>query len=140
MKILIIAISLLFCTNILFAQKNISVKTGNKGKIVTGIATYYSDHLDGTRTASGQRFSNSKMTAASNFFKLHSWVRVTSLLTGKSIIVYINDRMHHNAAKNGLVIDLSKTAAQKLRFLRAGKTKVKIEHVSAAIAKKESSH
>lgn len=98
-------------------------------KTVKGVASFYSKGLDGSKTATGEIFRNKKMTAASNNFKLNSWVRVTNLSNGKTVIVRINDRMHPKMAKKGRVIDLSRLAAQKLDFIKKGLTKVTVEEV-----------
>ncbi len=97
------------------------------GKVVKGIASFYSANLDGTKTATGEIFRNNKLTGASNNLKLNTWVRVTNLKNGKTVIVRINDRMHPAMKKKGRVIDLSRLAAKKLDFVKAGLTKVKLE-------------
>ncbi len=104
-------------------------KSDTIGKVVTGKASFYSKSLDGTQTATGEIFRNKNMTAASNHFKLNSWVRVTNLSNGKSVIVRINDRMHPKMAKKGRVVDLSRSAASHLGFIIKGITKVKVEVV-----------
>ena len=101
----------------------------HKPKVVIGIASFYSKNLDGTKTSTGETFRNSKMTGASNNFKLHTWVRVTNLRNNKSVIVRINDRMHDRMAHHGRAIDLSREAARKLNFISRGLTRVKIEEV-----------
>ncbi|MFY8005212.1 MAG: hypothetical protein ACOVNR_10210, partial [Chitinophagaceae bacterium] len=68
--------------NLVFANGT----TANK-KTVIGTASFYSKSLHGTKTATGVRFSNKKYTAASNNFKLNTWVRVTNLRNNKSVIV-----------------------------------------------------
>ncbi len=97
------------------------------GKVVKGIASFYSASLDGTKTATGEIFRNSKLTGASNNLKLNTWVKVTNLKNGKTVVVRINDRMHPSMKKKGRVIDLSRSAAKKLDFMDAGLTKVKLE-------------
>ena len=72
------------------------VKSGVKSKL--GIASFYSKNLDGTKTATGERFKNSNLTAASNSFKLNTWVKVTNIHNGNWVIVRINDRMHPRMA------------------------------------------
>lgn len=99
------------------------------GKTMTGIASFYSRSLEGSETATGETFHHSNMTGASNFFKLNTWVRVTNLSNGKSIIVRINDRMAERMAKKGRVVDLTKTGATKLNFVNSGITKVKVEEL-----------
>jgi flagellar biosynthetic protein FliO len=100
---------------------------------INGIASFYSKSLDGTKTATGEIYRNSKMTGASNNLKLNTWVRVTNLSNGNTVIVRINDRMHPRMAKKGRVIDLSRAAAAELDFMKKGLTKVQLEVVSAQI-------
>lgn len=96
---------------------------------VTGTASYYAKKFEGTRTATGEVFSNKQFTAASNLFRLHSWVKVTNLNNSKSVIVRINDRMHPKMLKRGRVIDLSRNAAKELSMIGHGITKVKLQVV-----------
>ena len=122
---------------IIDSVKTDSVKTDSAGIIlpivpeitITGIASFYSANLDGTKTATGEIFRNSKLTAASNHLKLNTWVRVTNLKNDKSVIVRINDRMHPRMKKKGRVVDLSRAAAKQLDFIKSGLTKVKVEVV-----------
>lgn len=100
-----------------------------KGKSVNGIASFYSSNLDGTLTSTGERYRNNKLTAASNNFPLNTWVKVTSLFNGKSVVVRINDRMHPRMKKKGRVVDLSRAAANQLDFISRGITKVKVETI-----------
>jgi len=97
------------------------------GKIVLGTASYYSGRFEGIKTASGERFSNKAFTGASNSLKIGTWVKVTNVKNGKSVVVKINDKMHPRMKKKGRVIDLTRAAAQKLQFLNKGLTKVKLE-------------
>ena len=113
------------CIGIDSLQKTDSVVV--TGKVIKGIASFYSSNLDGTETATGEIYRNSKLTGASNNLKLNTWVRVTNLKNGKTVIVRINDRMHPAMKKKGRVIDLSRYAAKKLDFIKDGLTKVKLE-------------
>ncbi len=110
---------------------NIPSKSLESSKKIKGIASFYSKNLDGTKTATGEIFKNSKFTGASNHVKLNSWVRVTNLSNGNTVIVRINDRMHPRMAKKGRVIDLSRAAAAELDFMKKGLTKVHLEIVPA---------
>ena len=94
-----------------------------------GIASYYSMSLDSTLTATGEYYTHGKLTAASNFYKLNTWVRVTNLRNGRSVVVRINDRMHKKMAAKGRVIDLSRSAAKILGFMKGGLTKVQLVKV-----------
>lgn len=100
-----------------------------KPKVYYGMASFYSKSLDGTKTTSGETFSQKKFTCASNRFKLNTWLRVTNISNGKSIIVRVNDRMHPRMDKKGRIVDLSIAGASKLGFIAKGVTKVKVEPV-----------
>jgi rare lipoprotein A (peptidoglycan hydrolase) len=97
------------------------------GKNLKGVASFYSVSLDGTLTATGEKFRNEKLTAASNNLPLNTWVLVTNTKNGKSVVLRINDRMHPRMAKKGRVVDVSVRVARKLDFVEAGLTKVKVE-------------
>lgn len=121
-------IPLLFCLSLSlagFAQEAVT----NTPKEIKGIASFYSKNLDGTETSTGEIFNNKNMTAASNHFKMNTWVRVTNLRNGRSVVVRINDRMHKRMVQKGRVIDLSRTAAKQLGFIGRGLTKVKLEEL-----------
>lgn len=89
-----------------------------------GLASFYAKKFNGRKTANGNTFSSVKYTAACNVLPLGIWVKVTNLKNDRSVIVYINDRLH---PKNKRLIDLSKTAAEQLDFIGRGITKVKVE-------------
>lgn len=99
-------------------------KTNGNSRIQYGMASFYSNKFNGRKTANGEIFSNQKMTAAHNTLPLGTYVRVTNLRNGRKVVVKINDRLHH---KNKRIIDLTRTAASKLGFLKSGLTRVKIE-------------
>lgn len=99
------------------------------GKPVKGIASFYSQKFEGRKTATGTVFRHSKMTAASNHFKLNTLVKVTNLRNNKTVIVLINDRMHHKMKKKGRVVDLTKTAAKELDFVNSGLTRVLVQPI-----------
>jgi rare lipoprotein A len=89
-----------------------------------GIASYYHNKFNGRKTSSGEIFSNSKLTAANNFLKLGTLVKVTNIENGLSVFVKINDRMHKT---NKRLIDLSYAAAKHLGFTKKGLAIVEIE-------------
>lgn len=127
---IIVADNILTPTASQSAKNSFEDVTAKSSKTLFGIASFYSKNLEGTETSTGETFSHDNLTAASNNFKLNSWVRVTNLRNGKSVIVRINDRMHPKMAAKGRIVDLSISAAKKigLTFL-AGLTKVKVEEV-----------
>lgn len=106
-----------------------SFKLKPNAKVKIGIASFYSKNLDGTKTATGEYYRNAKLTAASNNYKLNTWVKVTNLRNDKFVIVRINDRMHPRMAKKGRVVDLSRAAAKELDFMKKGLTRVRVEPI-----------
>jgi rare lipoprotein A len=95
-----------------------------KANIHYGTASYYANKFEGRKTATGEIFSQKKMTAASNVLALNTWVQVTNLHNKKTAVVKITDRMH---PKNKRLIDLSRIAAKKLGYTSRGLTRVKVE-------------
>jgi rare lipoprotein A len=116
---------------VLFFVLPFSVITyGQKGqKQLNGTASFYANKFNGRPTATGEIFTQANLTAASNFFKFQSWVRITNLLNGKSVIVRINDRMHPDMAKKGRIVDLTKAAAKELGCAVTGLIKVMVEKI-----------
>ncbi|HSU51179.1 MAG TPA: septal ring lytic transglycosylase RlpA family protein [Segetibacter sp.] len=101
-------------------------------KRLNGIATIYAKRFNGLRTATGEVFKHSNLTAASNNFKINTWVKVTNLVNLKSVIVRINDRMHPRMAKMGRVVDLTQAAARLLGGFD-GMLKVKVEEIAGIL-------
>ncbi len=85
-----------------------------------GMASWYAMT---SRTASGERASPHTMTAAHRTLRFGTRVRVTNLRNGRSVIVCVNDR---GPFIRGRIIDVTKAAARKLGFLRAGATPVRL--------------
>ncbi|MBX2987402.1 MAG: septal ring lytic transglycosylase RlpA family protein [Bdellovibrionaceae bacterium] len=86
---------------------------------IAGGASWYGPGFAGRRTASGEIFNPSEMTAAHKTLPLGTKVKVT--YEGKSVVVRINDRGPY---VNGRVLDLSKAAAQKLGLVQDGHGRV----------------
>lgn len=105
-------------------------------KRLNGIATIYAKRFNGLRTATGEVFKHSNLTAASNNFKINTWVKVTNLVNLKSVIVRINDRMHPRMAKMGRVVDLTQAAARLLGGFD-GMLKVKVEEIAGILPSDE---
>lgn len=82
-----------------------------------GSASYYAAKFDGRRTASGERFDNSAMTAAHRTLPFGSRVRVTNPANGRSVVVRINDR---GPFTRGRMIDVSRAAADALGLVTRG--------------------
>lgn len=74
-------------------------------------ASYYHDKFNGKKTASGEKFSNSKLTAAHRTLAFGTKVKVTNLANDKSVVVEVNDR---GPFKKSREIDLSKKAFMEI--------------------------
>lgn len=88
-----------------------------------GQASWYGEQFHGRRTASGERFDLNEMTAAHRSLPFGTRVCVRSAVTGKSVVVRINDR---GPFAPGRVIDLSKAAAKELGMMGLGIKPVEI--------------
>lgn len=98
-----------------------------------GLAVYYSNRLNGRKTASGQIFNQNALTGAHPTLPFGTKVKVTNTKNNRSIVVRINDR---GPTQPSRVIDLSRAAAGKLAMRRAGLVPVKLEVVAEAPVKK----
>jgi rare lipoprotein A len=91
--------------------------------VAAGKASYYAHKFEGRKTASGEKFSNKKLTAAHKTLPFGTRVKVTNKRNDKSVIVTINDRL---PKKSKRLIDLSQAAAKELDLIRAGITTVQL--------------
>ena len=91
-----------------------------------GLASVYSDRLNGQKTASGERYDSRGLTAAHRTLPLGAEIRVTNLANGRSVQVRINDRGPH---VYGRIVDLSSGAAAALG-MRTGVARVRLEILS----------
>lgn len=101
----------------------------------TGKASFYADKFEGLPTASGEKYKHSKLTAAHKSLPFGTKVRVTNLANNESVEVVINDRGPY---VDGRVIDLSRSAAEKLGFINLGIADVKLDVVDAGDGKSKS--
>ena len=89
-----------------------------------GTASWYGETFDGKYTASGERYHMYDMTAAHLKLPMGSYVKVTNLRNGRSVIVRVNDR---GPVVPGRIIDLSYGAAQALQFRARGLQRVRLD-------------
>ncbi len=118
---------LVFSFGAFSVKAQISPVQSGRQKILTGVASYYSNRFEGRRTASGDVFSQKKMTAACNKLPLGTYVRVIHLGNKKSVLVKINDRLHHKSKR---LIDLTQSAAKRLNMMSGGLAKVRLEVIT----------
>ena len=89
-----------------------------------GEASWYGPGFQGKKTASGEIFDDSKLTAAHKTIPLGSKAKVTNLTNGKTVEVKINDR---GPFIDGRVVDLSQAAAEALGMIDRGTARVQID-------------
>ncbi|MBK6412256.1 septal ring lytic transglycosylase RlpA family protein [Sphingopyxis sp.] len=99
------------------------VEIDEETEIGGGMASYYGKELAGNRTASGERFNPSQLTAAHRSLPFGSRVRVTNTANGDSVVVRINDR---GPFSHGRIIDVSQAAAREIGMHRSGTARVKL--------------
>ena len=88
-----------------------------------GVASWYGRHWRGRKTASGARFDERLLTAASLALPLATRARVTNLQNGRSVDVLVNDRGPYAGNR---IMDLSEKAAVALGMTHSGLTQVVI--------------
>lgn len=101
-----------------------SFNKNNADNVKTSIASYYHDKFNGRKTASGDIFHNSKMTAANRTLPFGTMLKVTNLRTGKSVVVEVNDRGPFHSSR---AIDLSKAAFDAIGNIRRGTMPIEYE-------------
>lgn len=94
-----------------------------------GLASWYGDAFHGRPTATGERFDMNQLTAAHKTLPLPGLVEVTSLDTGRSLVLRVNDR---GPFVDDRIIDLSRAAARELGVLEAGLGRVRVRYLGRA--------
>jgi len=110
-----------------YAQQADTAKkvTPSKSKrVLYGMASFYANKFNGRKTATGEIFNQNKYTCACNVLPLNTWIKVTNLRNGRTVVVRTNDRLH---PKMNRIADLTRVAASKLGYISSGLTRVKIE-------------
>ncbi|RMH16713.1 MAG: septal ring lytic transglycosylase RlpA family protein [Gemmatimonadetes bacterium] len=99
-----------------------------RGFVQEGMASWYGQEFHGRRTSSGEPYDMFAMTAAHRELPLPTYVRVTNLENGRSVVVRVNDRgpFHDTESR---IIDLSYAAAYKLRIIGPGTARVRVEAI-----------
>src|SRR5262249_2308650 len=90
----------------------------------TGIGSWYGPDFHGLATANGETYDMNALTAAHRTLPMPSMVRVTNLENGRQIALRVNDR---GPFVNNRIIDVSRRAAQLLRFEQQGTAGVRVE-------------
>jgi rare lipoprotein A len=136
-KLILVVLMICFSGIPVYSQKKdkkTQLSTNKKShKVLYGQASFYANKFHGRKTASGEVFSQEKLTAACNVLPLGTWIQVTNLKNGKFIVVKTNDRLH---PKTKRLIDLTRVGARKLGYMSKGLTRVKIEVLDQKLYKK----
>src|SRR6476661_1379587 len=91
-----------------------------------GIASWYGRKFHGQKTSIGEKYDMYGMTAAHPTLPLPSYARVTSVASGKSVVVRVNDR---GPFLHGRIIDLSYAAAHRLGIAQNGSGEVDVQAI-----------
>src|SRR5206468_3512378 len=79
-------------SNLTQASKEARYKARKAKPYQIGTASWYGDYFQGKPTASGEPYNMYDLTAAHPTLPLGSFVRVTNLRNGRSVVVKVNDR------------------------------------------------
>ncbi len=91
-----------------------------------GIASWYGKAFHGRPTSNGETYNMYAMTAAHPTLPIPSYIRVTNVTNGRSVVVRVNDR---GPFHGGRIVDLSYAAAYKLDYINAGSVDVTVEQI-----------
>lgn len=98
---------------------------------ITGVASWYGPGFSGKKTATGEIFDETKMTAAHKTLPLGTKAKVTNVKNGKSVEVEINDRGPY---AEGRIIDLSHAAAAAIGIVDRGVATVRVESMDHTVS------
>lgn len=99
------------------------------GYVQEGKASFYADKFEGRTTASGERYTHAKSTCAHLTLPFGTLVKVTNITNNQSVVVRVNDRGPFVPDR---IIDLSRSAAEKLGIAANGIAQVRIEVIDEA--------
>jgi len=99
------------------------------GYLERGVASWYGPTFHGENTSSGEKYDMYAMTAAHKTLPLPTYVRVTNLKNGRTVVVRVNDR---GPFVSNRLIDLSYSAAAKLDMLKEGTTLVEVKALTVS--------
>lgn len=105
------------------------------GSVQKGLASWYGADFHGKRTSNKEIYNMYSMTAAHKTLPFGTYVKVTNLDNGRSVVVRINDR---GPFVKGRIIDLSYAAAKKLGMSSEGVVPVKVKVLKKYSPKKSS--
>lgn len=92
--------------------------------VETGIGSWYGADFHGKKTANGEIYDMNQLTAAHRTLPMPSYVRVTNLENGRSLVLKVNDR---GPFARNRIIDVSRRGAQLLGYEPAGTARLRVE-------------
>jgi peptidoglycan lytic transglycosylase len=99
------------------------VMDSSVGYVERGIASWYGPGFHGRLTSNGERYDMNGLSAAHKSLQLPTWVRVTNLSNGRSVVVRVNDR---GPFVDDRIIDLSRGAAEAIDMIGTGTALVEV--------------
>jgi rare lipoprotein A len=127
----VVALSLTACLSACGTRTPVAAPGRGAAKVLQtreGLASYYGKEFHGRVTASGVRFDMNAMVAAHPSYPFGTLLRVTNLANRRSTTVRIVDRgPAPDLQADGLIIDVSRRAAEVLGFIQRGRTRVRVE-------------
>ncbi|MEL7310542.1 MAG: septal ring lytic transglycosylase RlpA family protein [Pseudomonadota bacterium] len=106
------------------AGQRYHVMKSSTGYRERGVASWYGSKFHGKRTSSGEPYDMYAVSAAHKSLPLPTWVRVTHLGNGRSLVLRVNDR---GPFVDDRIIDLSYAAARELDMIGTGTALVEVE-------------
>jgi rare lipoprotein A len=89
-----------------------------------GVAAFYSQKMEGHKTACGGTYVASEMTTAHRTLPCGTKVRITNTRNGKSVEATVNDR---GPTSRKCIVDVSRAVAEELDFVKQGTTTVEVQ-------------
>lgn len=114
--------------------KTYYVQKSSKGFVQRGGASWYGTKFHGRKTSNGERYDMYAISAAHKTLPIPTYLRVTNIENGRSLIVRVNDRGPFHSDR---IIDLSYAAAAKLGYANKGTTQVEIRAIDVAQYQRE---
>lgn len=103
-----------------------NVLSDESGYTATGFASWYGRKFHGHLTSNGEIYDMFQLSAAHTTLPIPSYIRVTNLDNGKSIIARVNDR---GPFHDGRIVDMSYAGAVMLGYADRGTARVRVEAI-----------
>lgn len=118
-------VTLCCCFSVQAIEKQVAL-AANRDTVLSsriGTASYYAAKFQGRHTSNGELLDNEAYTCAS-YLPYDTWVRVTHLRNGKSVVVRVTDRFRPGGKH---LVDLTLRAAREIDMVRYGIARIRME-------------